>query len=156
MIMAWGALKWCGVYSIPGRILPGMLADRMGNFNVMFITMTCSGVATLALWLPSSGTVTTIVFAVLYGFFSGAYIALTPMLVAQISNIQQIGVRTGALFFASSIGALTGSPLAGALLTTDHGRFEYVQIFAGAMMLAAASIMLFSRAFALGSRVAKV
>lgn len=128
----------------------------MGNFNVMFIIMLCSGVVTLALWLPSSSDGAIIAFAVIYGFFSGAYIALAPMLVAQISKIQQIGVRNGALFLAVSIAALTGSPLAGALLDTDQGRFAYLQIFAGAMMCAAAGIVLISRAFALGVTVSKV
>ncbi|KAI4185767.1 MAG: hypothetical protein LQ346_005821 [Caloplaca aetnensis] len=142
--------------SIPGRIFLGVLGDKMGNFNVMFIIMLCSGVVTLALWLPSSSDGAIIAFAVIYGFFSGAYIALAPMLVAQISKIQQIGVRNGALFLAVSIAALTGSPLAGALLDTDQGRFAYLQIFAGAMMCAAAGIVLISRAFALGVTVSKV
>lgn len=88
--------------------------------------------------------------------FLRSIIALAPMLVAQISKIQQIGIRSGALFSAVSMAALTGSPLAGALLNTDQGRFRYLQIFAGTMMLAAAGIVLISRAFALGFTVTKV
>lgn len=128
----------------------------MGNFNVMFVTMLCSGLVTLALWLPSNSDGAIVAFTVIYGFFSGAYIALAPMLVAQISKIQQIGVRNGALFLAVSIAALTGSPLAGALLDKDQGRFNYLQIFAGAMMCAAAGIVLMSRAYALGLAISKV
>lgn len=78
------------------------------------------------------------------------------MLVAQISKIQQIGIRSGSLFLAASIAALTGSPLAGALLDTDQGGYKYIQIFAGAMMCAAAGIVLISRAFTLGLAITNV
>lgn len=143
------------ITSIPGRIVPGVLADKMGNFNVMFVTMLCSGLVTLTLWLPSSSNAAIIAFTIIYGVFSGAYIALAPILIAQISKIQQIGVRSGALFLGVSIAALTGGPLAGALLDTDHGGFEYIQIFAGSMMCAAAGLLLISRAFTLGFTIAK-
>lgn len=55
------------VNSIPGRIVPGMLADKMGNFNIMFVTMICSGLVTLALWLPSSSNGAIITFSIIYG-----------------------------------------------------------------------------------------
>ncbi|KAL8731177.1 MAG: hypothetical protein Q9166_003584 [cf. Caloplaca sp. 2 TL-2023] len=142
--------------SIPGRILAGILADKLGNFNIMFITMLCSGIITLALWLPSSSNLGITCFAAIYGFFSGAYIALSPMLIAQISRIQQIGIRSGVLFFVLSLAALTGGPLGGALLDADHGGYRYLQIFAGLCMCAAACIIVVARAFALGCRVSKV
>ncbi|KAL8940076.1 MAG: hypothetical protein Q9216_003015 [Gyalolechia sp. 2 TL-2023] len=141
--------------STPGRILPGILADKMGNFNIMFITTLCIGAVALGLWLPSSSSAAIVAFAVIFGFFSGAYVGLAPMLVAQISKIHEIGMRNGALFFVISIAALTGGPVAGTLLNTDHGQFKSLQILAGTMMLAAAGMLLISRAFALGFTVTK-
>ncbi|KAF6219295.1 hypothetical protein HO133_005120 [Letharia lupina] len=38
-----------------------------------------------------------ILFAAFYGFSSGAFVALAPALIAQISDIRQIGVRTGTM-----------------------------------------------------------
>ncbi|KAL8714341.1 MAG: hypothetical protein Q9220_001674 [cf. Caloplaca sp. 1 TL-2023] len=142
--------------STPGRLIPGMLADKIGNFNVSIITMICSGVITLALWLPSSSNAAIIVYTVVFGAFSGSYIALAPMLVAQISQIQQIGMRNGLAFFIISFAALTGGPLGGALLGDNHQDFKYLQIFAGAAMCAAAVLMAFARAFALGFKPSKV
>src|ERR1700712_69799 len=81
-----------------GRILPGILADRIGNFNVMIGTCLLSGIVVLGLWIPSANNAAIIMFAILYGFFSGAFGAMSPALVAQISPIKQIGSRVGTLF----------------------------------------------------------
>lgn len=37
--------------------------------------------------------------------------SLVPSVVAQISDIRQIGVRNGTVFFIVSIAALTGTPI---------------------------------------------
>lgn len=128
----------------------------MGNFNIIFITMFCAGAVAFGLWLPSSSNAAFIAFAVIFGIFSGAYVGLAPMLVAQTSKIQEIGIRNGALFFIISIAALTGGPIAGTLLDTKQGHFKSLQILAAATMLAAAGMILISRAFALGFTVTKV
>ncbi|SPQ24142.1 76a18f0d-88bf-486b-9890-414bf5a9291d [Thermothielavioides terrestris] len=81
--------------SIVGRILPGIVADRLGRFNVMiFITALCALIV-LALWIPGRSNTALIIFAMVFGFSSGSFISLGPSLVAQISDIRQIGVRTG-------------------------------------------------------------
>ena len=132
-------------YSVFGRTLPGMLADRFGRFNIMSVMMACSGIMILALWLPSHGNIPIIIFAISYGFFSGAYVSLGPTLIAQISKINQIGLRNGTLYFMVSIAALTGNPIAGALISEDKGGFADMQIFAGVVLCAGAILMLLSR-----------
>jgi MFS family permease len=128
-----------------GRILPGMIADRIGRFNVMIITTAFSAIIVLALWLPSRGNAPIIVFCVLYGFSSGAFVSLGPSLIAQISPIREIGVRNGTFFFFVSVGGLTGSPIGGALISRDNGDFTYLQIFCGVTMAAGALLYLASR-----------
>jgi len=97
--------------SIFGRILPGIIGDRFGRYNVMIATTGFSSIIVLALWLPSKGNIPIIIFAVLYGFSSGAFVSMLPSVVAQISDVRQIGVRTGTVFFIVSIAALTGTPI---------------------------------------------
>ncbi|TAQ89844.1 hypothetical protein B7494_g1805 [Chlorociboria aeruginascens] len=81
--------------SIFGRILPGILGDRIGRFNVMIITTAFSAIIVLALWLPTHGNTPIIIFTILYGFSSGAFVSMGPSLVAQISPIREIGPRDG-------------------------------------------------------------
>jgi len=142
--------------SIFGRILPGIWGDQFGRFNVMIITCLFSSIIVLALWLPSSGNIPIIIFAVLYGFSSGAFVSMAPSLVAQISDIRQIGVRNGSLFAIVSIAALTGNPIGGALVTRDNGKFTYLQIFCGVAMAAGSVLFIASRWVQCGFALKKI
>ncbi|GAB7328995.1 hypothetical protein MBLNU13_g00851t2 [Cladosporium sp. NU13] len=78
--------------SVPGRALPNYLSDHFGRFNVMIITALACTLLIFCLWLPptaldvrSEAALT--VFAVLFGFWSGAAISLTPVCVAQFWGV---------------------------------------------------------------------
>jgi MFS family permease len=122
--------------SIFGRVLPGIIADKFGRFNVMIVTTAFSTIIVLGLWLPSASNAPIIVFCVLYGFSSGAFVSMLPSLVAQISPIREIGVRNGTIFLCVAFAGLTGNPIGGALLSNGHGSFLHMQIFCGVTMAA--------------------
>ncbi|KAK0112806.1 hypothetical protein ONS95_014536 [Cadophora gregata] len=122
--------------SVFGRIFPAHLGDVYGVFNVCIIFTLFSGVISLALWLPAASNAPIIVFAVLYGFVSGLTLAIIPALVASISDIQKLGFRVGALYAFSSFGALFGSPIAGAIVTSQNGGYSGLKIFCGVMLIA--------------------
>ncbi|KAK3319545.1 major facilitator superfamily domain-containing protein [Cercophora scortea] len=131
--------------SIVGRIAPGIAADKLGRFNVMILVTTLSAVITLALWIPGKSNAAIIVYAIIFGFASGGFISLGPALIAQISDIRQIGVRTGAAFAVTSLGALTGSPIAGAIVSSRHGDYLGLQLFCGMTMVGAVLVFLIAR-----------
>ena len=131
--------------SIFGRVLPGWLADTVGRFNVTIIISYASAILVLALWRNAASSAAVIVFAALFGFTSGAFVSLAPALVAQISDVRQIGVRTGSLFAVLSLAALFGSPIGGALNTLDDGGYDKLQIFAGVTMMAGSTFYLAAR-----------
>jgi len=89
----------------------------------------------LALWIPATGNASIIVFAVLYGFGSGAFVSLAPSLIAQISDVRQIGVRTGTLFAIISIAALISDPIGGTLITRWNGRYTGLAVYCGTMCI---------------------
>ncbi|GLA59994.1 hypothetical protein AtubIFM54640_011419 [Aspergillus tubingensis] len=123
--------------SFPGRIIPPYLADVFGRFNLMILMTLASGILVLALWLPSTGNAPAIVFSALYGFTSGTVVSLAPALVAQISEIREIGVRSGTYFCIVSFAALTGTPIAGALLPDPlGGSYTKLFVFCAVVMLA--------------------
>jgi MFS family permease len=131
--------------SIFGRILPGIIADHVGRFNVMIVTTAFSAIIVLALWLPSASNAPIIVFCVLYGFSSGTFVSIIPSLVAQISPIREIGVRSGTLFLCVAFAGLTGNPIGGALVGQNHGGFLYLQIFCGGTMVVGTLLFVASR-----------
>jgi MFS family permease len=137
--------------AVPGRILPGYVADRFGTFNTMIIT---AGVCTLlifGLWLPSGGnTAAVTAFSVLYGFWSGAAISLTPVCIGAICDVEDLGKRIGTAYCISSFGTLTGIPIAGTILEAESGEYDGLVIFAGAMYAVALLSFVIARGVAGG------
>ena len=137
-------------------MVPGWLGDRVGRFNVMIVTTLASAILVLALWIPATSNAPIIVFAALFGFTSGCYVSMVPALVAQISDIRQIGVRSGTTFFIVSIATLTGQPIAGTLITKNDGGYLYLQIFCGIIMLVGSSLFFAARTAQCGFSWAKL
>ncbi|QDS67478.1 hypothetical protein FKW77_001012 [Venturia effusa] len=123
-----------------GRIIPGYLGDRYGVFNVMIIFTTFAGIISFALWLPASGNAAIITFAALYGVASGTTLSILAALVAQISDVRDLGLRTGVMYASSSIGVLVGSPIAGAIVASQDGSFSGLKVFCGATLLIGAVV----------------
>ncbi|CAK7200680.1 hypothetical protein SEUCBS139899_003378 [Sporothrix eucalyptigena] len=131
--------------SIVGRIVPGIIADRAGRFNIMLCITALSAIVTLGLWIPGKSTGAIVAYAMVFGFSSGGFISMGPTLIAQISDIRQIGVRNGLSFAVQSLGALTGSPIAGAIVSSSNGNFLGMQLFSGATMIASFVIFFAAR-----------
>uniref|UniRef100_A0A0B7K4L3 Major facilitator superfamily (MFS) profile domain-containing protein n=1 Tax=Bionectria ochroleuca TaxID=29856 RepID=A0A0B7K4L3_BIOOC len=130
--------------AIPGRVLPGYVADRVGAFNTMCATSLCCGALVLGLWLTAGGDYVRIVsFAALFGFWSGAAISLSPVCVSRVCRIEDYGKANGITYFVASFGALVGIPIAGALVKDEGagaGSYRALILFGGmAYMLAFAA-----------------
>lgn len=122
----------------------------------MILTTFFCATIVLGLWLPSRGNTAIIIFAVLYGFSSGTFVSLIPALVAQVSNIREIGVRNGTGFFVISVAGLVGSPIGGALVVKDEGRYTYLQVFCGLAMFVGACLFVVARYLQCGFKWKKI
>ncbi|KAI1080357.1 MFS general substrate transporter [Whalleya microplaca] len=142
--------------SIPGRILPGIVGDKVGRYNVMILISGLSGVITLALWIPGHTAGATIAYGAVFGFSSGGFISLMPACVAQISDLREIGTRTGVAFLFAALGALTGSPIGGAILAAQGGGYLGLQLFSGVVMLVGMCFFAVSRWLQVGFKMVKV
>lgn len=132
-------------FSIFGRIVPGIVADKLGRYNTMIFIILLSAIVTLALWIPGNNNASIIAYVIIFGFSSGGFISLGPALVAQISDIRQIGTRIGAAFAIQSFGALTGSPIAGAIVDAQGGDYLGLQLFCGCTMIASVCVLCVGR-----------
>ena len=124
--------------SIFGRILPNFVADKIGPYNMIIPFSFSTGVLLFG-WLGVSSRAGLIMHALLYGFFSGAFISLLPSVLMVCPpramrlcltcwysarqtlafNVGEIGVRVGFAFFAIAFGALTGTPISGYAFPVD-------------------------------------
>lgn len=139
--------------SLFGRVLPGYFGDKIGRYNIMLVLCTLTAVLVLALWIPASGNAALIVFAAAYGFGSGAFVSLAPALIAQISDVRKIGVRSGAMFAVISIAALVSNPIAGAIVAEQNGSFTGLKVFCGVMQLAGSAFIFASRTALVGFKL---
>ncbi|KAJ3537042.1 hypothetical protein NM208_g6477 [Fusarium decemcellulare] len=120
------------VGAVPGRFLPGYVADRFGVVNTMTVIAFACTALVFCLSLPAHGShAMTISFTILYGFWSGASVAFAPVCIGQVCRTEDYGKRNGTAYTLCSFGTLIGIPIAGAILRADGGSYRGLIIFAG-------------------------
>lgn len=126
--------------SIIGRIIPGILADHFGNFTLLFISGACTGVLLLC-WMAIKSNAAIIVFAALYGFFSGAIVSLLSPCIAQIApHPTLIGAYLGMALLLVGVSGLTGTPICGALI--DGYGWWAAMVFSGVAVFVGSGLVL--------------
>lgn len=144
-----------------GRWLSGWLADRLGRFNTMIITLLLCLISTVGLWLPASllpaspesapvlkGLI--VVYAVTFGFGSGSNISLTPVCVGQLCHTSNYGRYYATCYTVVSFGTLTGLPIAGALLELCNGKYYGLIAFTAASYAVSSILFICARAVKVG------
>lgn len=111
-----------------GKIAIGHFADRAGRLNMLFLTTFLSAIFTLSFWLPSTlgGVNSTsqglfIAFAMLYGTFASAYIALFPTSLVELFGPQHFASVNGVLYMLRGFSTMIGTPVGGVLTRSSAG-----------------------------------
>ncbi|GFF77799.1 monocarboxylate permease homologue, mch4 [Aspergillus lentulus] len=116
--------------SVPGRIVPGLLGLRFGPLNILLGSAIISGILSLS-WVAVSNAGGLIALAVLYGFFSGAFVSLPAVALTTLTpNLQTLGTRMGMCSLLCGFGSLCGAPVAGAILDATRS-YLGVQLYSG-------------------------
>ncbi|KAI2635900.1 MFS general substrate transporter [Hypomontagnella submonticulosa] len=115
------------------RVIPPIIADRIGPINVMFpVTLAWAIVAFC--WLAVDNVPGLYVFTCFYGICSGSFQCLTATTVASITKrLDTVGTRLGMAFSIASFASLTGPPIGGAIQAANGGRFTGAQAWAAIM-----------------------
>ena len=140
--------------SMFGRTLPNALADRTGPLNLIIPGAFICGILNLGMiGVHNVGGV--VVMALLFGFFSGVFIALPPLLfVALTQDKSKIGTRMGMGFAVVGLGAFIGGPGAGAILGTGEDmQWTGVWVFGGIANITAGLIFAGLRFYKAGLKI---
>lgn len=124
-----GALGMIGLVSIVGRIIAGVMAEKLGFKWAAIVSG--AGAAAVLLWLPSTKSLGTLyVFAIIFGLFHGGRAVSTPGLVASLFGTKNLAQLIGAIHALSLIGGLLGPVLGG--LVFDWTNSYSLAFFVGA------------------------
>lgn len=130
--------------SIPGRIIPGLLARRFRPLTLLLLSASTSAVLSLC-WIAIRDEAGIIAFAALYGFSSGGFIALPAVVLTQLTpDASKLGTRMGMCSALCSLGSLCGTPIAGAILGTTSG-YLGLQVFAGIVTVATGLLLMLTK-----------
>ncbi|KAL2432947.1 Riboflavin transporter MCH5 [Exophiala dermatitidis] len=144
--LAYQLVAILNVGSCFGRYFPGLVADKVGRFNCMVITIVMCLVSTLAFWVPAGGSVALlIVYCLVFGFASGTGISLTPVCVGQLCRVENYGRYYATCYTLVSFSTLTGIPIAGQLVTACNGDYWGLIAFTACSYAAASATLLGAR-----------
>ncbi|KIJ07579.1 hypothetical protein PAXINDRAFT_173437 [Paxillus involutus ATCC 200175] len=105
--------------SFVGRFMVGPVTRFVGIIDITIATsVVCAMLIISMIWLGTVASV--VVLGVLYGLFSGINIAMMPPMLGLTAVPAELGVRLGVGFAVTGVGALVGSPISGALLTSRY------------------------------------
>lgn len=130
-----------------GRVTSGFIAAFTGVPNLAIVSTLSCGILNLGL-IGLSNLASATVLGVIYGYFAGIYIGVWVPLMADLTpDLSQLGARMGICFCMSGFGSLIGTPISGALLTSNYiwwipALFSGVIALAGSMMYTIMRLML--------------
>ncbi|EDR07247.1 uncharacterized protein LACBIDRAFT_250673 [Laccaria bicolor S238N-H82] len=120
--LAFYSLAILNACSFVGRIFGNFFADTYGAWNLLIPTTAIAG-GTIWAVLGVHDEATLIVVAMVYGFFSGAWLSLSFAALGSLAQSpSEIGyaARTGLVLAISSLGCLFAAPTQGALLSRTY------------------------------------
>ncbi|KAL1411345.1 hypothetical protein Q8F55_002296 [Vanrija albida] len=130
--------------SIVGRIVPLIIAQRLGPINVLTTFSCISGISQF-MWTLARSTTGILIYDAFYGIASGGYGAsLNPGAASFAPHTNQAGLYLGMCFFVTSFFWLVGTPISAALIDSNKG-YLAASMFGGSVLLLAFSLFVVSR-----------
>ncbi|KAL1924919.1 uncharacterized protein VTP21DRAFT_4573 [Calcarisporiella thermophila] len=110
------------------RVAIGSFADYAGRVNTMFLCSFLAGIIGLVVWPLATSFSSLLAFVILYGIFGGGFVALYPVVVAELVRHEDIQSAVGLVYASNFFGNAFGPPIAGLLLDMT-GRTNFLPMF---------------------------
>ncbi|KAM5353980.1 hypothetical protein ACJ41O_000630 [Fusarium nematophilum] len=107
-----------GSASCFGRIIPGLMGDRVGHFNVLLISMFFTIIFMGAMFVPFGTTSAPVLYAfsAIWGFGSGSFLSITPVCMGKTCEAKDYGRFYGTMNCVVSFALLIALPTSGSML----------------------------------------
>ena len=137
-------LSLIGVASIPGRLIMGIVSDRLGRkLAVSTCTLLLAGAIVWLVWAQDLWSL--YLFALVFGFFHSGIGSSGAALISDTFGLGKIGAIFGLLEIGFGIGAAVGSAIGGIIFDINQSYSLAFLIGAGAILLATLLITLIRR-----------
>jgi OFA family oxalate/formate antiporter-like MFS transporter len=118
-----------------GRILWGMISDKIGRKLSIMIMAATQGVFVYLFQFMAGNEYTLYLFAMLIGFNFGGNFALFPTITADVFGVKNVGMNYSWVFLAYAIGGIFGPIMGGKL--GDMGNFPLAFTICGILCIVA-------------------
>ncbi|KAJ1671410.1 hypothetical protein GGF38_000832 [Coemansia sp. RSA 25] len=135
------------VASSVSRLVTGFTADYIGVLNSLVLSLLVVAVSCLALWPFATSVGMGVVMSIFYGFFTGSYWALAPLVAAKLLGVDRLASISGVISTIAAFGSWMGSPVANAMLARPHHDSDFVSVstYIGILWLASFVLALLNR-----------
>lgn len=144
--MAFLAVAIMAVGNAAGRIVAGLLSDRIGRARTLFVMMAAQALLMFAA-IPVVGSTTTsplllVLLATFIGFNYGTNLSLFPSFAKDLWGLKNFGTNYGVLFSAWGVGGFVMGRASEMLQARSAGSFDSCFIAAGLCLVLAAALAL--------------
>ncbi len=103
--MAWVVVALMAVGNALGRVIAGILSDRIGRANTLFIMLIFQSIVIFSLlFIPPAQVTLLVLAAILIGFNYGTNLSLFPSVTKDFFGLKNFGVNYGLVFSAWGVG----------------------------------------------------
>lgn len=140
---AFMAVAWLAVGNAGGRIIAGILSDKIGRRQTLAMVFVFQALLMFSAIAITSGenvgAIILVLLAMLIGFNYGANLALFPSFAKDLWGVKNFGVNYGIIFTAWGVGGFVMSRLSQSLMAAT-GTFNSSFIAAGIMLIIGAAM----------------
>ncbi len=130
-----------------GRVLYGILSDKIGRRNTLLIAFIMQAFLIGGLFFTKTSTVLTnvpvlMVFVALVGANYGANLAVIPAMMKDYYGAKNLAMNYGVVYTAWGLGGFMVSQL-GSIIKDNFGSYQYAYILAAGMLILGTGLMIF-------------
>ena len=111
---------------VAGFLFLAAFADAIGPFNIVALSTFMAGTLVLVAWRLAKSFPSVMTFIVFFGCFKGAFLAVNAPCIMQISNLTEVGTRTGFAYTLVSIACVYTSIIHAKLERVEYTNYTTV------------------------------
>ena len=132
-----------GGSSVLSRIGFSWLTNQFGIFRIFRFGFVLCPIAFVTWLFAGSSFTTLVIFMIIMGVGYGSFVAVSPLVLADLFGVVGLGSLMGLLYTACGLGALIGPPMAGRMIDVSGGYTMPLLVGLGLGLIAFLSLTLF-------------